>query len=206
MELQVAGEHAGAAGFPFNSVNGPVETDVEACLLRGAVKQGRVALVHVEVCFKTGDIGFKPAFECEYRRFDGMIVLDELLDVSARDGRTSQNLGALRCAEKHGKGCGSPTRASETLRQSAQFMQQQLWRPRQFGVWDKLAVKPGVSLAHVGNQSQAVFDAELMNDVAFAVNKFSPELDGVTGEGAPGENAASDTIASLHADRRKSAA
>ncbi len=48
--------------------------------------------------FKNGDVGLKPAFECEYSWFDGMIVLDELLDVSASDSRT---LGLLSCAEKY---------------------------------------------------------------------------------------------------------
>jgi hypothetical protein len=52
----------------------------------------------------------------------------------------------------------------------------------------------------MGNQSQAILAAELMNDVAFAVHEFSPELDGVTREGAPGEDASPDAIARLDAD------
>jgi hypothetical protein len=39
-----------------------------------------------------------------------------------------------------------------------------------------------------------------MNDIAFAVHEFSPELDGVTCEGTPGENASPDAIPRLDAD------
>ena len=58
----------------------------------------------------------------------------------------------------------------------------------------------------MGNQSETILAAELMKDVSFPVHEFSPELDGVTRERAPGENASPNAIARLHADRCESGA
>ena len=45
-----------------------------------------------------------------------------------------------------------------------------------------------------------------MHDVAFAMHEFRPELDRVTREGAPGEDASPDAIARLDADGGESGA
>ena len=157
------------------------------CLVDGAMQQGRVAFVDVEVRLEAGDVGLEPAFEREHRRFHGMIVLEQLLDVSLRDSRSGQQLRALRRAKEFVQRGGPPSRAAKLLRQKAEFAEQLLRRTGQLGVRDELAVKPGVSLAHVGNQSQPVLAAELMHDGVFAVHEFRPELDRVPREGAPGE-------------------
>src|SRR5262245_24209143 len=60
--------------------------------LQRAVEQGGIAFVDVEVLLVAGDIGLQPPFQRERCRLHRMIVLDELLKITASDFRARQNL------------------------------------------------------------------------------------------------------------------
>lgn len=200
LQHQVAGENSDGTRFPFDEMHRPIEADVELSLLHGTMQQRGIAFIDVEVRFIAGHIGLQPTLQCQHGRLNRMIVLDELLKVSAGHGRPGQKLGQFGPAAEGGKRCGPLSFASQSLCQLADFMKRRKRRPGQVGIPMKLAFEPRVRLSRVREQRQTVFTCELVYDGLSPMHELSAELDGMTCQGPASENTSTNAIACLQAD------